>query len=442
MKLFIFLSSLLAIATAAPLVDRALPPSLDPFYDPPSGWESQPVGSILKTRSVVTATASIVANLAIDGTQLLYRTAGPAGEALSTVVTILRPAGAKKDRLLAYTFAEDSNARKCAPSYNLQFASVPTNLITTVENFLVQAALAQGWTVTVPDYQGPNSAFIAGQLEGRAVLDGIRATLKYPNLNLNNPKIAVWGYSGGAAAAGWTGALQPSYAPELNMIGVAQGGTPAYLPGTARFIDGTALAGLAFGALAGMGSAYPAFETRIQELLTSQGKQEIVRVRERCATDNIFAYAGQKILETYVTTGTAALDDPIIKPILDQQTMGAPSTPRVPVYVYHAANDDVVPYADVPGMVDSWCNDGATVEFVTDVAPSTNHFAMEILHFPAVLDWLKGRFDGTINPSGCSRKEISQSLLGSTTLAESVGGNSAAAAVNAANAALQASPLA
>jgi hypothetical protein len=77
---------------------------------------------------------------------------------------------------------------------------------------------------------------------------------------------------------------------------------------------------VAFGALAGMGSAYPAFETRIQELLTSQGKQEIVRVRERCATDNIFAYAGQKILETYVTTGTAALDDPIIKVRPDRRT--------------------------------------------------------------------------------------------------------------------------
>lgn len=32
------------------------------------------------------------------------------------------------------------------------------------------------------------------------------------------------------------GALQPSYAPELNLIGVAQGGTPAVLAGTARFI--------------------------------------------------------------------------------------------------------------------------------------------------------------------------------------------------------------
>lgn len=89
--------------------------------------------------------------------------------------------------------ARVSSTHKLTPEDALvQFASVPTNLITTVENFLVQAALAQGWTVTVPDYQGPNSAFIAGQLEGRAVLDGIRATLKYPNLNLNNPKIAVW----------------------------------------------------------------------------------------------------------------------------------------------------------------------------------------------------------------------------------------------------------
>ena len=123
MKLFVLLSSFLCVVTAAPLVDRALPPSLDSFYNPPAGWESQPVGSILKTRSVISATASIIPNVAIDGTQLLYRTAGPGGEPLSTVVTILRPAGAKTDRLLAYTFAEDSNARKCAPSYNRESRS-------------------------------------------------------------------------------------------------------------------------------------------------------------------------------------------------------------------------------------------------------------------------------------------------------------------------------
>ena len=31
-------------------------------------------------------------------------------------------------------------------------------------------------------------------------------------------------------------ALQPTYAPELNLVGVAQGGTPANLTATAEFI--------------------------------------------------------------------------------------------------------------------------------------------------------------------------------------------------------------
>lgn len=118
MKLFVLFSCLLHLVTAVPLGERALFPTIDSFYTPPSGWESQPVGSILKTRSVVSATASLIPSLAVESTQLLYRTAGPAGEPLSTVATILRPVGAQQDRLLAYTFAEDSNARKCAPSYN------------------------------------------------------------------------------------------------------------------------------------------------------------------------------------------------------------------------------------------------------------------------------------------------------------------------------------
>ena len=73
------------------------------------------------------------------------------------------------------------------------------------------------------------------------------------------------------------------------------------------------LISVAFGALAGMGSAYPAFESRIQELLTVQGREELVKVRTRCATDNILAYANQEVLETYVTIGQAALEDSIIK---------------------------------------------------------------------------------------------------------------------------------
>jgi hypothetical protein len=38
--------------------------------------------------------------------------------------------------------------------------------------------------------------------------------------------------------------LQPTYAPELNIVGVAQGGTPANLTATAEFIVSIRVTGL------------------------------------------------------------------------------------------------------------------------------------------------------------------------------------------------------
>lgn len=163
MKLLIPIISLISFllpTIAAPLESRALQPAFDPFYTPPQGWESQPVGTILDTRPIIPATLGVFPNLGLQGWQLLYRTQGANGEPLTTVTTILKPFGAKTDRLLAYTFAEDGNNRKCAPSYNrefagarqqhllraviVQFLAVQENLIVTVESFLVYSALAQG----------------------------------------------------------------------------------------------------------------------------------------------------------------------------------------------------------------------------------------------------------------------------------------------------------
>jgi hypothetical protein len=125
MKLFVTIISIVSFllpTIAAPLESRALQPAFDPFYTPPSGWESQPVGTILNTRNIIPATLGLFPNIGLQGWQLLYRTQGANGEPLTTVTTILNPLGAKTDRLLAYTFAEDGNNRKCAPSYNCEFA--------------------------------------------------------------------------------------------------------------------------------------------------------------------------------------------------------------------------------------------------------------------------------------------------------------------------------
>jgi hypothetical protein len=144
MKLFVSIISLVSFllpTIAAPLESRALQPAFDPFYTPPSGWESQPVGTILNTRNIIPATLGLFPNIGLQGWQLLYRTQGANGEPLATVTTILKPLGAKTDRLLAYTFAEDGNNRKCAPSYNRESAGMYwRQLLTSVTSAIPRCA--------------------------------------------------------------------------------------------------------------------------------------------------------------------------------------------------------------------------------------------------------------------------------------------------------------
>ena len=104
--------------------------------------------------------------------------------------------------------------------------------------------------MTTADYEGPNSAFIAGRLQGRSVLDSIRATTAFQQVGLQaGAKVGVWGYSGGASAAGWAGALHRTYAPDVNLVGVAHGGTPANLTAVAEELRSTIYAGCTFALL-------------------------------------------------------------------------------------------------------------------------------------------------------------------------------------------------
>lgn len=134
-----------------------------------------------------------------------------------------------------------------------------------LETGLMAGALLQGVIVTFSDHEGPNNAYAAGPQEGRAVLDSIRATINFGEIIglLPTAKSVVWGYryasaspcgfaapyrkmhSGGATASSWAEALQKTYAPEVNLVGGAHGGTPADLEVTGLFlVSGTILIAL------------------------------------------------------------------------------------------------------------------------------------------------------------------------------------------------------
>ncbi|CAL5867108.1 uncharacterized protein PFLUO_LOCUS1320 [Penicillium psychrofluorescens] len=390
-------------------------PSTDPFYQPPAGFESTAPGTILRERSIVASFFGLIPD-PVEAHQLLYRTTAINGSAIATVTTIFKPPFAKTDRFISFHTAYDSSATICDPSYNYQLGSVQTDLISSVEMFIMEAYLLLGYIVASPDYEGPDAAFSPGHLEGMGVLDGMRAVTNFnETLGLSaNPMIIGTGYSGGAIATGWAASLQPSYAPDLDIKGWVQGGTPANLTATMLYIDDTAFSGFLPAAVAGLAkpSAYGAeLSSVINSVLTPLGKSKYEFAQSNCAVADLLEFPEMSLLSTSIQTlGAGLIRQPTVASVLNQNIMGLykNQTPTAPVFIYHAAQDEIIPYADASTLVDSWCSYGASVNFTT--YGNGGHVTTEIVGLPDAVQFVEAAFAGEAT-SGCHRNtELNNTL--------------------------------
>lgn len=413
-----FMGLMLAVTSALPSGSYArgipLAPADDPFYQPPAGFESEAPGTILKQRSIPVAFLGLIPD-PVESYQLLYRTTAINGSAIATVTTIFKPTNPKTDRFISFQTAYDSSATICDPSYNYQLAAAQTDIISSAEQLIMQAYLLLGYIVASPDYEGPDAAFGPGRLAGMGTLDGMRAVANFESLGLSsNPMIVGTGYSGGALATGWTASLQPSYAPELDIKGWVQGGTPSNLTATLLKIDGTAFSGFSPAAVVGLStpSAYGAeLNGLINSILTPEGRSKIDFAKTNCAVGDLLNFAGQSLFSTDVQTlGEGLLYNPTVHSVLVQNTMGVnkAETPTAPVFVYHASQDEVIPYSDAVTMANAWCNYGASVKFTTFA--SGGHVTTEVIGLPDAINFIESAFAGTTQ-SGCSKNTELASLL-------------------------------
>jgi pimeloyl-ACP methyl ester carboxylesterase len=429
-KQFISLFTLAAVfigSGTSQLVTPPLLPSVDPFYVPPSGFESQAPGTILRSRKIASAYLGLIPN-PVQSWQLLYRTTAIDGSAIATVTTVFKPTGAKTDRFVSFHTAYDGAARSgvCDPSYNYQLLSPQVDLISSFEFFLLQAFILDGNIVSSPDYEGPDAAFSAGRLSGTGVLDSMRAVANFKStlgFSVDKPAVVGYGYSGGGIATGWAASLQPKYAPEIPIKGWATGGTPANLTGTAVFIDGTLFAGFLPQALAGLSAptAYGAeLNPVLDRIVTPYGQLVIDTAEQICGVQNIGTFAFQEIQSTKVQDlGRQVLYEPTIASVLNRNIMGqrADETPKAPVYMFHAPQDEIIPYKNATTLRDEWCGYGASVQFVT--VQNGGHATTEILGFPGAFNFVKAAFAGTV-ASGCSSKTILDDTLNPIALGASL----------------------
>ncbi len=399
-------------------------PDNDPFYVPPAGYESLANGTVLKDRQIVAeyllpplstsvtsafgAAATVLLpqlgqlqNLRIDAYQVLYKSTDGKGQPVAEAATVLVPHGPWQGSgtrpLLSYQIAEDSLTTRCQPSYTLRTGVLGGSAlgVGTYEVSLSLTALLDGYAVVYADYEGPHSQFIAGPQSAHGVLDGIRAVLHYAPAGLSPAtKVGLWGYSGGGAATGWAAEQKQLYAPELNVVGAAEGGVPSDLKLMLTHNNGTATAGLLIIALVGLDRAYP--EAGLYAALNASGRQIFASASQQCTLETAIPYAFTRI-ENY-TTLADPIDSPVAQYMYQKNDLGQ-ATPAMPILNYQDQLDEIVPVSGNDQLAQKYCDAGARVltlrTLTAPPAVALVHVAGEAAGEPLALGYLTALFNGT-----------------------------------------------
>ncbi|MFM9377267.1 lipase family protein [Gordonia sp. VNK21] len=394
------------VAPALPFpVPPAIPEFDRDFYLPKaSKYKDLKPGELISARRVNLATYSVLP-LNVDAWQLSYRSTNTRGEAIPAVTTVVKPRGNKPSkRVLSYQIAEDGTALYCSPSYQLLMGSIPSsisgNADASAEGLLINSALASGWTLVIPDHQGPDSAYAAGPLHGRITLDGIRAAENFRPLKVApDAKITMTGYSGGAIATGWAAELHKTYAPELNVVGAAMGGVPADISKLFDTANNNFTSGLIMGGMIGVAREYPELEKFMDKKLNPLGKALVAAKNPLCLTYQSVIAPFVNIKGLFNTPGDP-MQHPTARKVLDKLRMGR-TTPDFPILITQAVMDEIVPVGQVDTLVRQYCaRPGAQVEYVRD--HFSEHVTLAALSFPSSMVWLNDRFNGRPAKQGCS----------------------------------------
>ncbi|KAI8081434.1 secretory lipase-domain-containing protein, partial [Halteromyces radiatus] len=411
-----------------------LPPSKDPFYIPPMGYEKESPGTILRSRTLSTGTVDILSTFPLNISkivQLLYRTTDGLNEPITAVTTLLIPYGADYGKLVSYQVAEDSPFIDCAPSYSLTRGGSTFNDLSQAEILLMDTLLARGWCVAVPDYQGAKSMFMVGAMAGNGVLDGIRAVLSGANgftstsssssssssnssktlLSVKNTAVQLWGYSGGALATGWATQLHATYAPELNIIGSAMGGTPADINASFAKLDKSFQSSIGVAGILGMMNQYTEMKDYIESILRPETRNEFYNMGKYCLLEMLVRYPYRN-MENFVNR-TDYLDSPVAHKWVPASELGNLGTPSMPLFLYHGIYDELTPHTSLLNLYGKWCTGGARIEFLQELIGT--HVSIQLSAGSNAILFLEKQFNNYDKglpppPPGCSARTSVTSL--------------------------------
>lgn len=391
------------------------------FYTPPAELPPTP-GTMLKTEPMGLVAQGLPGLWQADAERIMYTSVGATGAIVPVTGVYVRnhrpPLGGGARPLAIIAPGTQGAGDQCAPSRSLEtgFNVATDNLSVAVgyEALAVWSLINRGFDVVLTDYEGLGTpgqhTYVNGISEAHAVLDAARATIGQSagRLSLDSP-VVISGYSQGGGAAARAAELESTYAPELSVRGVNAGAPPVDLAATLARINGSLIVGVVGYAMNSFIASDPSLRPLLAEHLNDAGMAALERSATQCNADSVLT-DGLRNTTQWTNNGESAEDSlleiPLARAIVDEQRIGT-IAPQVPVRVQGNVNDDVVPYAPIKELVQSWCAGGTPVQFVTDdlppIAPgfALNHLVPYLTHADEVSTYLADRVLGRPAPNTC-----------------------------------------
>ena len=264
--------------------------------------------------------------------------------------------------------------------------------------------LRAGYVVAATDYQGLGTPgphpYLVGESEAAAALDAVRAARLFAPAEAGS-RFAVYGASQGGQAALFTGQEASSYAPDLDLVGVAAAAPATDLANLFEANRDTTFGRvLSAYTIDAWTKIYPQLD--IDELVT-RAAQPVVR-----------QIAGLCILVDRNSTISAALVSELLRisylkavpwevePWKGLISLNSPGAEWIgaPVYIAQGEADMLVRPEITRDFVERLCRQNETVEYRT--YPGVGHVQVGGAASAGVVEWVADRFAGEPAPTTCS----------------------------------------
>jgi pimeloyl-ACP methyl ester carboxylesterase len=330
--------------------------------------------------------------------RVLYRSTGLDDKPILVSGVVIVPPGDPPPGgrpIVAWAHPTSGVVSRCAPSLAIFLFEQIQGLRSFVRD---------GYVVAATDYPGLGTPgphpYLVGISEARAVIDSVRVAATMPGAG-GGRKFLVWGHSQGGHAALFAGITAKTYAPELDLLGVA-----AAAPATdlVRLMneDIDSVGGKNITAMT-LWSWQRVFDAKIDKVVDPRAIPAIDQLVQECIEgpfDLRRRQLTEQPLEQYFLTTKHPSDVEPWHTLLAENSPG-PLPPEIPIFLAQGIDDVIIHPKVTQDYAAKLCRAGSKVRLLS--MPNIGHGRAAQASTQDMLEWTSDRFAGKPAPDDCAR---------------------------------------